>query len=81
MHPQTVNQQDSRLEKVKRFIDENPQERYIPVQLAETAELSEKYLRCLFKLHYGVTPLDYHKQTRMNYARFLLAECGHSIKH
>jgi AraC-like DNA-binding protein/mannose-6-phosphate isomerase-like protein (cupin superfamily) len=71
---------DRRIEKVKRLMDENPHIRYNPDQLAHTAELSEKYFRYMFKRQYGLTPLEYQVKIRMDYAQFLIAESGQSIK-
>jgi AraC-like DNA-binding protein len=72
--------EDARLEKAKRWIDDNPCERLAPDDLAEMAGLSEKYFRSLFKRRYGVTPFEYQIKARLEYARFLLAESGQSVK-
>jgi AraC-like DNA-binding protein len=71
---------DMRVEKVKRLLDENPHMRYDSDQLAEMAGLSEKYFRSIFKRQYGFTPMEYQVKVRMEYARFLIAESGQSIK-
>jgi AraC-like DNA-binding protein len=71
---------DARLEKAKGWIDEHPCERLDPDGLAEMAGLSEKYFRSLFKHRYGMTPFEYQIKARLEYARFLLAESGQSVK-
>jgi AraC-like DNA-binding protein/mannose-6-phosphate isomerase-like protein (cupin superfamily) len=71
---------DTRVEKMKRLMDEAPQVRYTAAQFAELADLSEKYFRRIFKRQYGLTPTAYQIKVRMEYARFLLEEGGQSIK-
>jgi AraC-like DNA-binding protein len=71
---------DARLEKAKGWIDEHPCERLDPDGLAEMVGLSEKYFRSLFKHRYGMTPFEYQIKARLEYARFLLAESGQSVK-
>lgn len=71
---------DNRVERVKRRMDEAPHARFTPDQLAEIAGLSEKYFRRIFKRQYGQTPASYQTKIRLEYARFLLAESGQSVK-
>jgi AraC-like DNA-binding protein len=71
---------DARVEKVKRQIDEAPLTRHTSSQLAESAKLSEKYFRKIFRKQYGLTPTEYQTKIRMEYARFLLSESGQSVK-
>lgn len=49
-------------------------------QIAESAGISDRYLRMLFKKHFGINPLDFLTQIRINKSIELLKNTDMSIK-
>lgn len=76
----TAYQWDARIEKMKRTIDEHPEVHYTPAEMAELAQLSEKYCRKLFIRQYGMTPVAYQTKARLEYASFMLSDSNQSVK-
>lgn len=71
---------DCRIEKVRRYIDENPIMRLTNDELANIAGLTERYFRDVFKMQTGHTPKEYQIQKRIEHAKFLMDESGLNVK-
>jgi AraC-like DNA-binding protein len=71
---------DSRMERVKSFIEEHPFNKINLLQLSELSGLSRKYLSRLFRKQYGITPKEYQFRVRISHARFLLEETVKTIQ-
>jgi len=63
---------DTRLVKVKRFLETNYAQALTIEQIADIAGLSKGYLFRAFRKAYGLPPLAYHKQLRIEAAKTLL---------
>jgi AraC-like DNA-binding protein len=63
---------DSRLVKVKCFLESNYAQSLTVEQIADIAGLSKGYLFRAFRKAYGLPPLAYHKQLRIEAAKTLL---------
>ena len=71
---------DPRIEKVRRFIDDNPSVRTSISELAQKAGLSKKYFERIFISAANKTPKAYEIASRCRYARYLLEETEMSVK-
>ncbi len=66
---------------VRRYIDEHFKEAITLEQLAAVAHLNKYYLSHAFQKEYGVSPIRYLMQRRIQESRFLLARTDHSLSH
>jgi AraC-like DNA-binding protein len=66
--------------KIKNMIDDNFQKEINLSTISENVFLSEEYLRHLFKDEYGVSPIKYLIQKRVDHAKILLIETSKTIK-
>lgn len=73
--PETSNQ----LDKVERYINSHLGSNLSLVQLASIASIHPNYLCRLFKAHYGISPMHYVFEKRMDYSRYLLLYTQTSI--
>ncbi|QDT42771.1 HTH-type transcriptional activator Btr [Gimesia alba] len=67
---------DERLQKVKRLIEAAPDRNHRISELAETAGLSEPHLRRLFRTQLGMSPKQYLRRARMEFAQRLMQQEG-----
>jgi AraC-like DNA-binding protein len=67
-------QGDPKLAEVVRHIDANPHQSLGVTELAEMCGYSESHFRRLFREVMGVTPKQYIKKTKMEYALYLLRD-------
>ena len=66
---------------VRRYIDDHFKENITLEQLAVVAHLNKYYLSHAFQREFGVSPIRYLTQRRIQESRFLLAETDHSLSH
>lgn len=66
---------------VRRYIDDHFKESITLEQLAAVAHLNKFYLSHAFQREFGVSPIRYLTQRRIQESRFLLAETDHSLSH
>lgn len=66
---------------VRRYIDNHFKENLTLEQLAAVAHLNKYYLSHAFQREYGVPPIRYLVQRRIQESRFLLAQTDHSLSH
>lgn len=64
---------------VRRYIDNHFKESLTLDQLSAIAHISKYYLSHAFQREYGVSPIRYMTQRRIQESRFLLAETDHSL--
>lgn len=64
----------TRMEKVKRLIEEHPFEKLSIADVAREAGISTRYLQKRFKENYRFTPKEYHLQIQMNMAFTMLEQ-------
>lgn len=67
---------DERLQKIKRLIEAAPDRNHRISELAETAGLSEPHLRRLFRTQLGMSPKQYLRRARMEFAQRLMQQEG-----
>ena len=70
---------DSKMEKARRIISENPYKKISIHQLAESIGVSTRYLQKKFKETFGFTPKEYHMHIQMDMAFSLIKEENISI--
>lgn len=68
------------LERVKRYIDEHPEEPLTVERLAQLAALSPKHFAELFKKTYGKSVREYMTGLRLNRAKRLMLSSGRRLK-
>ena len=66
---------------VKRYIDMHFKEALTLEQLAEDAHMSKFYLSHAFKREYGISPINYMINKRIEESKYLLAETDLSMSH
>ena len=69
----------TRMEKVKRMIEEHPFEKLSISEMAKEAGISTRYLQKRFKENYRFTPKEYHLQIQMNMALTMLEQESRSV--
>lgn len=69
-----ITVQDSRIERVQRYMMDDLSSTTSIESLAERVKMSPRHLRTCFKRKYGLTPKQYQLKIRMNHAKFFLLE-------
>lgn len=69
----------ARLERIRRMLEQSPEQEYTLAQLATQAAMSSGSLRTKFRHAYGKTVFDYLRDCRLELARRYLLE-GHSVQ-
>lgn len=69
----------ARLERVRRVLEESPEQDHTLAQLAALAAMSQSSLRSKFRQRYGTTVFDYLRDCRLALARRYLLD-GHSVQ-
>lgn len=73
------NGEHARLERIRRMLEQSPEQEYTLAQLATQAAMSSGSLRTKFRHAYGKTVFDYLRDCRLELARRYLLE-GHSVQ-
>lgn len=68
------------INKVKKYIDDHPNQRISIDELAKIAGLSSKYCSKQFRNQIGIGLKEYQIKVRLDYARFLLEQSNMSVK-
>ena len=74
------SQIDERVIEAKRMIETNKHKNISLHEISMQIGISQRYLRQLFTIQYGVSPKQYHLKVRMEFSRFLLLEKNFSVK-
>ncbi len=80
LEDRTAGGVDMRIERVRRYLDENPEARPNIPELAAMAELSERYFARRFAESVGQSPKKYAIATRIRHARYLLEDSGLNVQ-
>jgi len=78
LSPEVNKEKNGNLNYVIRELKHNYKKNYTIDELAKIASLSKHYFQNLFKKTYGITPLNYLIQIRINHAKFMLKNYNYS---
>ncbi|CAG7607951.1 HTH-type transcriptional activator Btr [Paenibacillus solanacearum] len=77
--PEQPEQTDKRIQEICTYIKSNISEELTPTSLAAVAFISESHLRLLFRKTFGVSPTEYVRRARMQYARELILNSDYRL--
>jgi AraC-like DNA-binding protein len=77
--PEQPEQTDKRIQEICTFIKGNIDKELTPPNLAAFAFISESHLRLLFRKTFGISPTEYVRRAKMQYARELILNSDYRL--